>query len=232
MNKNVKLSVIIPAYQEEENLRIILPRLQKELSSFGESYELLLVDTIQDMDNTKAVCLENNAVHINREFGNDYGDAIRTGIKKAKGEFIVFMDADGSHAPEFIKNIYRFKDNYDVVIASRYIEGGSTDNSKILVFMSLIVNMLYSLVLGIKCKDVSNSFKLYKSNQLKKLHLKCSNFDIVEEILYKLIKRNKSLKIKEVPFTFKQRMFGHTKRNLVAFIFSYVFTIIRLRFDI
>jgi dolichol-phosphate mannosyltransferase len=96
--------------------------------------------------------------------------------------------------------------------------------------MSKIVNWGYSFVLNIKCKDVSNSYRLYDSAQLQALKLKCDNFDIVEEILFKLIRNNKSLKMKEVPFSFKQRMFGETKRNLPQFIFTYVFTLIRLRF--
>lgn len=229
--ENKELSVVIPAYLEEENLRIILPRLHDVLSGMGIGYEILIIDTMEPMDNTAAVCRENGATYINRQGGNNYGDAIRTGIREAQGEYIIFMDADGSHAPEFIKELYGHKDGFDVVVASRYIEGGNTDNSRTLILMSLIVNKMYSFILNIRCKDISNSFKLYKASEIKALRLKCDNFDIVEEIIFKLKKQKGNIKIKELPFVFKKRMFGSTKRNLISFIFSYFITIIKLRFS-
>ena len=139
------------------------------------------------------------------------------------------MDADGSHYPEFIKKLWAEKDQNEIVIASRYIEGGHTENSAALVLMSKTVNWGSAFVLGIKVKDVSNSFKLYRGEYIKELTLKCDNFDVVEEILYKILRNHKDCKIKELPFSFKQRMFGETKRNLFKFIFTYVATLIRLK---
>lgn len=230
VSKNeVDLSVILPAYLEEENLRILLPRVKSVLNSISPNTEILVIDTEGPLDQTQQVCLENGAFYYNRIGGNHYGAAIKTGIEKANGKKIIFMDADGSHAPEFIKNLYQHKDEASVVIASRYIEGGFTENSGVLIFMSLILNITYSLVLNLKVKDVSNSFKLYEGTQLKDLELECKNFDIVEEILYKLSLLHPGLKIKEIPFTFKKRMFGETKRNLVVFMFNYIITMFHLR---
>jgi len=93
-----------------------------------------------------------------------------------------------------------------------------------------MVNIFYSLFLKLKCKDVSNSFKLYKSNLLRNLNLYSNNFDIVEEILFKMKKNKKDLKIKEIPYTFKKRICGNTKRNLVLFALSFFFTPLKLRF--
>jgi len=229
--ENITISIIIPSYLEEENLRLILPRLKNELTAIGDPFEILVIDTIQAMDNTINVCLLNNATYIPRENGDYYGDAIRTGIEFAKGEYIVIMDADGSHSPEFIKKLCYYKNDYDVVIASRYIEGGSTDNNRILIFLSYLTNIIYGMVLNLHYKDISNSFRLYKTCYLKELSLKCKNFDIVEEILYKITKNHQKIRIIEIPYSFKERMFGHTKRNLLFFFFSYVITIIKLRFD-
>ena len=221
----------MPCYLEEENLRMLLPRLVKELTTIGDTFEILIIDTMQTMDNTKDICKANKATYITRESGNNYGDAIRTGIKYAQGECIIFMDADGSHSPEFVHNLYKYKNEYDVVIASRYITGGSTDNNRLLILMSYITNITYSIVLNLHYKDISNSFKLYKTSSLKELTLRCKNFDIVEEILYKIKKYHKDIKVLEIPYSFKERMFGHTKRNLFFFILTYIATIIRLRFD-
>lgn len=227
---SLELSIVIPAYLEAQNLKEILPRINKTLNSIDVKYEVIIVDTIMPMDNTAVICRDNNACYINRQGGNDYGDAVRVGIGHAKGRYIIFMDADGSHSPEFIKNLYNFREGFDIVIASRYVEGGDTENDRLLIFMSKVVNIIYSKFLHLKCHDVSNSFKLYKTTLLKEVHLVSKNFDIIEEILVKLGRKNKNLKINEIPYSFKKRMFGVTKRNLFVFSISYIFTLAKLKF--
>jgi dolichol-phosphate mannosyltransferase len=226
----MKLSIIIPSYLEEENLHFILPNLMSVLKDINADYEVLVIDTISPMDNAKDVCEKNKVIYINREKGNRYGDAVRTGIKYSKGDFILFMDADGSHSPEFIPRLYELKDLNDVVIASRYVKGGYTDNSFALKLMSRALNITYSLVLGLKCKDVSNSYKLYRADLLKKINLNSNNFDIIEEILFKLKKLKPDIRFAEIPFYFKERVKGQSKRNLFLFAISYIFTIFKLRF--
>lgn len=227
--QQVDLSVILPAYQEEENLRILLPRLHGVLVALGLRYEILVVDTLEELDLTAQVCEQQKVKYVRREGGNYYGDAIRTGIQAANGKFILFMDADGSHTPEFIPRLYGFVNEYDIIVASRYIDKGHTENGFVLTLLSRILNITYSIVLNIPCKDVSNSFKIYRADHVKKLKLDCDNFDIVEEVIYKISKKYKNIKIKEVPYIFKKRMFGETKRNLIIFVLTYIYTIIRLR---
>lgn len=232
MSLDVTLSVVIPSYMEEENLRQLLPRITAVLSGLGVSGEVLVVDSMNRLDATREVCDACGVTYLNRSGGNYYGDAVRTGIRHASGEYVIFMDADGSHPPEFIRDLWgNTADNdCDVVIASRYVDGGATDNSRILVLMSILVNVIYALVLNLRCKDVSNSFKLYRANHLKRLQLRCKNFDIVEEILFKIRRDNPEVRFREIPFTFRKRMFGNTKRNLFAFVFSFIVTLVKLRF--
>jgi len=227
---NIFLSIIIPSYLEEENLRILLPRLKQTIDNTGYTYEVLVIDTMMPLDRTKSVCEEFGFTYEPRVGGNNYGDAVRTGILRAKGKNIIFMDADGSHTPEFCLKLLEHVDKFDIVIASRYIDGGSTDNGKLQIIMSKIVNIMYSKILGLKCKDVSNSFKMYRRSSLEGIELKSSNFDIIEELLYKIKKKRGQLLFFEIPYSFKARMFGHTKRNLIAFVFSYIITILKLRF--
>lgn len=228
----VMLSVVMPAYQEEENLRVLLPRVADALNSLAVTHEIVVVDTTTPLDSTREVCAQMNARYLPRVGGNTFGDAVRTGIAAARGEHVIFMDSDGSHSPEWIGKLYAHHRTDDVVIASRYVEQGFTENSAILVLMSRVLNWSYSIVLGIDCKDVSNSFRLYKGAQIKGLTLKCANFDIVEEILFKLSRQCRPLRIREVPTTFKQRMFGKTKRNLVLFVATYLVTLFKLRFSL
>lgn len=181
-----ELSIIIPAYSEAENLKVILPEINKAFKEINIAYEVLVVDTMLPMDTTLNIYKDDNVYYINRIGGNDYGDAVRTGIERANGKYIIFMDADGSHSPDFIKQLYNSKDGFNVVIASRYIEGGKTENNILSIIMSKVVNIVYSKFLHLNCYDVSNSFKLYNSALLKEIHLVSKNFDIIEEILVKL----------------------------------------------
>jgi len=230
MKNNIDLSIVLPSYQEEKNLQVLIPRLLQVISDLGVNAEVLVVDTQTAMDNTKQLCEQYGVRHLPRDTGNFLGCAVRTGIAKANGSHLLFMDADGSHPPEFIKELYFFANDFDVVIASRYVDKGDTENSLPLILMSRIVNLTFSIVLNLPCKDVSNSFKIYRTEQLREINLTCNNFDIVEEILFKLKQKNPKIKFKEVPFIFRKRMFGETKRNLLVFIMTYVFTIIKLRF--
>lgn len=225
----MKLSIVIPSFKEAENLEIVLPKLVRSLGMLDVESQIIVVDSPLSNDNTLEICNKYGAKHLLRTPGNSYGDAIRSGVKNAFGEYLLIMDADGSHDPDFVRVLWKYRENYDVVIASRYIEGGSTENSKILNFMSRVLNLTYRLVLQINCKDISNSFKLYNLQALKNIDLFCDEFDVVEEILFKLNKANK-LSIKEVPYTFKRRITGVSKRNLLLFIFKYIFTLIKLRF--
>ena len=68
----MELSIILPSFLEEENLKMILPELNNVLNNKKINYEILVVDTQQPMDGTKTVCEENNAIYINRKNGNLY----------------------------------------------------------------------------------------------------------------------------------------------------------------
>ncbi|MDR2510789.1 MAG: glycosyltransferase [Spirochaetaceae bacterium] len=225
----MSLSIVIPAYQEAENLAELLPAVKTAAEKIGVPYEVLVIDTIIKMDAAEEVCKANGCTYVNREHGNNYGDAVRTGADKASNEFTVFMDADASHNPKDIIRFYqKIENGYDLIIGSRYIHGGNSHNSIILKLMSYTLNLIYRLLFRIKAKDISNSFRMYRTKQLKSLKLRCDNFDIVEEILIKLSLSIPSFRLLEVPVFFEKRKYGKSKRNLLKFIFSYVKTIKRL----
>jgi dolichol-phosphate mannosyltransferase len=225
---SVDLSVVIPSYLEEENLRVILPRLLDVLRATGREFEVLVVDTPEPLDNTRLVCEAAGVRYVPREGGDRYADAVRTGIARAQGRWILFMDGDGSHAPEFLPRMLAHVETHEIVVASRYVRGGATENPASLIWMSWVLNVVYRYVLRIPCRDVSNSLKLYPAARLKVLKLQCQHFDVIEEILVKVSLQRPPPSVLEVPFVFKARMFGVTKRDLVTFVLSFAVTLGRL----
>jgi dolichol-phosphate mannosyltransferase len=222
----MKISIVIPAYKEAENLDIILPKIKEVVKELD--YEIVIIDTMEAIDNTEAICNKHGVNYFHREGGNTYGDAIRSGLQKVTKEYLLMMDADGSHSADDFCKMLTGCEEYDLTIGSRYMKGGKTDNPVILIFMSQIVNVCYRLLLGVKVKDVSNSFRLYQTKDVQKLKLTSNNFDIVEEILVKLTVDNKKYRIREVPITFNKRMYGESKRNLIKFAFSYISSLSKL----
>jgi len=229
------ISIIIPAFDEGKNLKILLPQIiaaKKQMAEKAIAIDVLVVlPRVADPMSVTAV-LTNQCRYINRTPSDSFGDAIRTGIMNtsANSEFTIFLDADGSHSPRSLEKLISYSDEADVVVASRYTRGGSTSHSFVLEAMSRLLNYAFRVVIGIPCSDISTNFKLYKSNDLKQLNLTCSNFDVIEEILIRLkYEIRPNLKILEVPDHFGERMTGRSKRKLLIFSLSYIVTLLRLK---
>lgn len=219
-SSNLDLSIVIPSYAEADNLKLLIPQLKSVVKNMGVNAELVIVDTMNPIDDTPTVCRRYKVRYIKRKGNNTYGAGIITGISATKGKYVVIMDADGSHSPDFIENMWSIKDGYDLIIASRYIKGGHTDNNLLQVLLSKLVNLVYSRILKIPIADVSNSFRLYHGEIIRSLNLSSKHFDIQEEILVKMLWEQRQ-KVKELPYRFKRRMHGKSKRILLFFVFHY-----------
>lgn len=220
------LTIIIPSLNESDNLKKLIPEIKSEIGK-EFTYEIFIIDGINKDNKTFKITKNNSIRYLNRIRNNDYGNAVRLGIKKSTGKYILFMDGDYSHNPKFILKLYENK-LYDVVIASRYVLGGKTDNNLLSETLSRFLNKFYNVILNLELEDVSNSFKLYNTKMIKRLHLSCNHFDIIEEIIFKLKKNNNEIKFLEIPYHFKQRKFGKSKRNFFVII-AYLFSILKLR---
>jgi dolichol-phosphate mannosyltransferase len=218
----------MPAYEEAANLRLLLPELLSVLKGLDIPFEVVVVDTETRRDDTPSVCAELGVTCVPRQGGSLYSHAVRTALAVSRGRWVVLMDADGSHAPSFVSTLWQARERADVVIASRYVPGGHTENPAILIFLSLVVNVVFRLVLDLECRDVSNSFRLYRGDDVRALTLECENFDVVEEILVRLFLLHPGYRVLEVPFTFGKRKEGRTKRNLVLFALGYLSTLWKL----
>lgn len=181
------ISIILLAYKEAENLKILLPQIISNVNKTNEDYEILVIDTMKPLDNTNEICMQFGAAYINQETPG-FAGAFRTGIKYASMNKFLIMDSDGSHNPKYIPDIYHkyIDGNYDLVIGSRYVNGGKTNDSKTSIFMSKILNTVFRLSLGIKANDISTDFRMYNTQQLKTISLQCKNYDVLEEVLLKL----------------------------------------------
>ena len=207
------ISACLLAYKEAENLRALLPQIHAALQSTGEEYEIIVVDTQLPLDDTADVCQAQGARYINQEEPH-FGGAFRTAIRHASHDMFLIMDADGSHKPEYIPAIYgKFARGADVVIGSRYVKGGKTQDSALSVAMSKALNLTYRWCLGIKAKDISTNFRMYHTRQLKAVEIRNDHYDVLQEVLFMLKRANPALDIQETPITFDKRMFGESKRR-------------------
>ena len=229
MSEEVELTVMIPAYLEADSLRMLLPKVKAAALALTPEAEVLVIDSQQPLDDTQAVCAAAGVRHIARTGGNHYGDALRTGIAEAQGTYLLCMDADGSHNPSYFPALWAQRTVWDIVIGSRYAKGGRTENPQILIFLSWVVNVIFRTVFGIKAKDVTNSFRLYRRAVLLPLRLESNAFDILEELLIKLTVLRPETTIGEVPVTFERRKAGESKRKLLLFAAGYLFTLRRLQ---
>ncbi len=224
------ISVVLLAYKEAESLTILFPRLIEKMDSLNEEYELIVVDTKVPCDNTDEVCEKFGARYVNQE-DPGFGGAYRKGISCINGDKMLVLDSDGSHDPKHIPDIYnKFIEGYDVVIGSRYTKGGKTEDAITSRIMSHILNGVYRLITGVKAKDLSTNFRMYRADVIKQVKLTSVNYDVLEEVLLlmKLKVGKKNFKISEIPITFNKRIAGESKRRLIPFIISYIKTMFKL----
>jgi dolichol-phosphate mannosyltransferase len=220
----MELSVVIPALNEADNLAKLLPQLHVVLPSLGIEYEIIVVDN-NSHDATAEVCAAEGAI-LTQQSEPGYGGALRAGFEHASGRHILTMDADLSHVPDFIPAMWNRRSDAELVIASRYVEGGSADMPLYREILSIILNVVYTKLLSLPLKDISSGFRLYRASALTGLDVRSNDFDVQEEILIKCYARG--YKIIEVPFQYMPRVTGKSKVKLLRFGVSYLKTLIRM----
>ncbi len=224
----MEISILLLAYQEADNLKILLPKIINIMKDMKVEYEIIVVDSDTVLDKTPDICKEYGARYIPQE-EKHYGGAFRTGIKYADGKRTVVLDSDGSHDPSVIPQLYQKSlEGYDIVIGSRYCKGGKTNDAITSRIMSKILNTIMRIIIDVKAKDISTSFRIYMTDQLKSVKLGCENYDILQEVILKIKLNTVGFKIGEVPILFAKRVYGESKRHLLKFICSYILTVFKL----
>lgn len=232
----MKSLVIIPTYNEIENISSIIKTILKKKDDF----HILVVDD-QSPDGTaetvKKLANKNNRVFIEeRSEKSGLGTAYIHGFKWALNneyDYIFEMDADFSHSPDDLPRLLYtcHKNGADMSVGSRYVPGGKIINwPKSRYWLSFYASLYVRLILGIKVKDTTAGFKCYSRKVLEKIDLDniwFVGYAFQIEMKYSAIKLG--FNIKEIPIHFKDRELGQSKMNIGIFKEAFM-GVIKLRF--
>src|SRR3989344_5570360 len=209
--KNIKLSIVIPAYNEEQRIEPTLERYWDCFSNkLNNNFEIIVIPN-GCSDNTLGVVekfMKNkkNIICKNIPYKARKGGAILEGFKIAKGELIGFVDADISTSPEAFYNLYENINGCDAIIASRWIKGATVEPKQPLNrrFVSRVYNILVNSLFFLNIKDTQCGAKLFKKIPLQESakNVTTTKWAFDTDLLYQL--KRKKYKIKEFPTEWKE----------------------------
>jgi glycosyltransferase involved in cell wall biosynthesis len=227
-----KISVIIPIYNEESTLDQILDRVQEvDLSEMDFDVELIPVDDASQ-DRSWDI-LQNRAKEfptmIRHKTNQGKGAAIRSGLEKVTGDYILIQDADLEYDPEDWKKLLQpvLKGKAEVVYGSRFT--GERRNMFLHHwignrFLTILTNILYGTTLS----DMETCYKLFSKNSLQGITIRSDRFNFEPEITAKILKRR--IRIYEVPISYSGREYTEGKKITWKDGFSALWAIVKYRF--
>jgi dolichol-phosphate mannosyltransferase len=225
---NAQVSIIIPTYNESQNIIQILKSIKDNLPKNINTQAIVVDDNSPDgtgkvvddyLKNLKKIT--NYTIEIiHRKTKDGLGSAILKGIQQAKGDMIVVMDSDFSHPPQIIPKLVESIKKYqcDIAVASRYINGGKIQGWSLKrKLMSKFATLVAKKGLGIDTKDPMSGFFAFKRNIIKELNIDGIGYKFLLEILVK----TKGVNIKEIPYTFQDRELGNSKLGIKTILDYY-----------
>ncbi|KAK6588749.1 hypothetical protein RS030_2270 [Cryptosporidium xiaoi] len=230
-------SVIIPTYNERENIGIVLELLHETLEKIGVKWEVIIVDD-SSPDGTSDIvtrlqkCYPEVDLKLVKRSGKlGLGTAYMKGFEYSSGDFIILMDCDLSHHPKYIADfIEKQKENdYDIVSGSRYIKNGGVSGwtwKRILV--SRVANFLAGFLLQPRASDLTGSFRLYKRDVFETIlnsNMISKGYVFQMEIIARATKLG--YLIADVPIIFVDRLYGDSKLGKNE-IFGYLKGLLKL----
>jgi len=216
----VELSIIIPAKDEAGNLARLLPELAAVLADLSIEYEILVVSNAEDV-NTRVDASDSRARTL-KQAEPGYGGALLTGFAAARGSFILTMDADLSHRPSVVRDLWEQRATAEVIVASRYVSGGSAEMPILRLMLSQILNRFFALGLSLPVRDLSSGFRLYRADLIRTSPFGARDFDLLQEMLVRLY--CDGWRIREIPFDYRPRKDGRSKARVVKFGIAYLRT--------
>ena len=224
----MKLSIIIPAKDEEGDIENTLIRFHNILKKNNVEHEILVIND-HSVDSTLEILssLEKKVKElkiINNSGKPGFGLAIRKGLENYSGDIVAIVMADGSDSPKDLINFY-FKSvkNYTCVFGTRFSNGGSTKDYPLVKYiMNRFFNNLVRLIFRIKYDDITNAFKVYTREAIEGSKPFLSNhFNLTLELPLKIIIRGYKYKI--IPNSWKNRQTGVSKMRIKEMGSRYMF---------
>ncbi len=220
------VAIVVPTYNEASNL----PRLAERLFALGIPNVRLIVVDDSSPDGTAQVAKElsqrlgGRLAVIERPGKQGLGTAYKEGFSRAlqeNAQYVLQMDADLSHAPEYVPALIGQLRQADVVVGSRYVKGGGVDEKWSLKrrTLSYFANLGIRMAAGLRVKDATSGFKAYRASVLRSLRMaefRCRGFGFQAEVAYAC--QRQGYRVVEYPIEFHDRTEGKSKMSLhIAF---------------
>lgn len=223
----MKLSLIVPVYNEADNISKLVNRASREIRF---PYRLIVVYDF-DKDNTIPIVKKLQKKYpyielIKNNYGSGQGviNAIKTGFNQIKTGAVVVIMADLADDLTTINAMFeKIQQGYDVVCGSRFSPGGKKIGGPLIKsLLAKMAGLLTPILLGIPTKDITNAFKMYKKKVLDAITIKsCGGFELAMEIVIKA--HNRGFKVTEVPTVWRDRTVGVSRFKFFAWLPHYLY---------
>jgi dolichol-phosphate mannosyltransferase len=221
------LSIIVPTYNERDNIALLVRRLEAALE--GE-HEIIVVDD-SSPDGTAALVRELSGKFpalrlVSRSSKAGLTGAIVAGAAAAKGEMLLVMDADLSHPPEKAAELWHALGDADIAVGSRMAAGGGVESWPLhRRLISKSAEMMARLTLGISCSDPLSGFFAVRRDVFLRTRFRTKGY----KLLLNILADNRKARLAEVPYVFRDRHAGKTKLG-AGEIFRFIADLFRIRF--
>lgn len=225
----MKLSVVIPVYNEKATLEQILHKVEQVTEI---EKEIILVDDAST-DGSTAILkrLQKENPHYKVIFkaqNSGKGASLREGFKQASGDYVIVQDADLEYDPnDYQTLIDSVSEEFKVVYGSRF-NGDYKDMSSLHYFGNKLLTLITNVFFGARLTDMETCYKLIPTQFLQHIEIKSNRFNFEPEITAKILKSG--IKIKEVPISYSGRHFSEGKKITWKDGFSAIYTLIKFRF--
>ncbi|MCP4787778.1 MAG: glycosyltransferase family 2 protein [Fuerstiella sp.] len=233
----MKLSIVIPAYNEEQNIGLCLAELRKVVRDEHQiPYEIIVVND-NSSDGTEVVVrdqmkLDTDICIVNRTTLGGFGRAIRSGLEAVTGEVVVICMADLSDDPQDVVAYYRkINEGYDCVFGSRFIRGSKVEKYPVAkLFVNRIVNTCIRVLFRTRFNDLTNAFKAYRTKVLRDCGpFRSSHFNITLELSLSALIRNYN--IAQIPISWCGRTWGASNLRIGEMGRRYLCTVLMFYFQ-
>jgi ubiquinone/menaquinone biosynthesis C-methylase UbiE len=221
-DQSLDLSVFLISQPETESRERLLSSIHASLSRLDVEYEVLIAADRAGEGTRPPV--EQHGARLISPPGMDYGTLLRSAIQEARGSYIITLDGDQAPPFDFLCDLWNARSDGEIVIGSRYIDGGAANMPAARRTLSRLLNFVFSRGLDLRVRDMSSAFRLYKSSVAKRLLTDSQGYDVLQEILVKALMEG--YQIREIPFHYRSTDPAYSR--LVEFGWAYLKTFGRL----